>query len=71
MTDELLPADKEVSALREEVRKLAAEITRLVKRVEQLEKLRSRFEIVLERELQDFKRRLLSSLFYMEERHND
>jgi len=71
MTDELLPADKEVAALREEVRKLAAEITRLVKRVEQLEKLRSRFEIVLERELQDFKRRLLSSLFYMEERHND
>jgi len=71
MVDELLPADREVAALREEVRKLASEITRLVRRVEQLEKLRSKFEIVLERELQNFKHRLLSSLSHMEEHHDD
>ena len=67
MTDELVPADRELVALREEVRKLAAEIARLVRRIEQLEKLRSNFEVILDRELNRFKHRLISALSRSEE----
>jgi len=67
MADELLPADRELVALREEVRKLAGEIARLVRRIEQLEKLRSNFEVILDRELNRFKHRLISALSRSEE----
>lgn len=67
MVDELLPADKELSALREEVKNLASEISRLVKRIEQLERLRKNFETIIDRELNLFKHRLLSAISRFEE----